>query len=459
MRQVSRGLDQWEPERGSMRIDASAQKNLTLIGGSPLAVEVEVAPHADVSAANECRSTAIDWLEKQTGTPLPRRAAAHRPFSHTERNSACRAVRIREARGDYWAAQLEQATQRGQATVTEVVVAHPEGRSPLVRIAVTDRSVVSAGLAAQYPAELLADMARRAPLLLGGRTLSHTPIVVESAETMLGFHRMLVDPGRRMPFAVVSVPPDVGDLGPLERQWKSLALALTGLAIVWVLPPKMTYRLSDQVSKSLSVFLGAWRFYRPGFNHLADRARHPLLLKNRMEDERGVEEAIRQFLSMAVEERVQAGTEGRLAIGYDDLARLEAAGGRGPARLVTLLRDSLRSGARETSPAESEPTSAKHGGRMLTDGSQGQVEGRQTEVREPVPGNPKTHATVRRGGSQAIRNERSLDMPRSHAGRYEQARRRAELAERERDEAVRRAEHLEALVRSMGGNPDGPLPR
>ena len=83
MRQVSRGLDQWEPERGSMRIDASAQKNLTLIGGSPLAVEVEVAPHADVSAANECRSTAIDLAGETNGYPAaPKSGSPPAVFPH-----------------------------------------------------------------------------------------------------------------------------------------------------------------------------------------------------------------------------------------------------------------------------------------------------------------------------------------------------------------------------------------
>ena len=393
-------LDDWKPENEAVRVDAPSQKHPTLIGGSLLRVDAEVAPHADPSATHECRGVALDWLQDQTGTPLPRRATAHRSFSHTDRDSACRAVRIRDGRSDYWAAQLERTPHTGQATVTEVVVAHPEGHSPLVRIEVVDRSVVPADPAGEYPADMLADMAERVPLLLGGRTLSHTPIVVETADTMQGFHRMLVDPGRTVPFAVVSVPPDMDDLDPLKRQWVSLARALTGLAIVWVLPPRMTYRLSDLVTKSLSVFLGAWRFYRPGFNHLADRIHHPLFLKNRMEDDRGIEEIMRQFLTMAVEERMRAGTDGRLAIGYDNLAREEAAAGRGPARLVALLRDSLRTGSAEAPRTEDAPASAED----------------------------------------------------SHENR------RADEAERERDEALRRAAQLAELVRALGGDPDAATP-
>ena len=402
MRQGRKSLDEWKLENEAVRVDAAAQKHPTLIGGSLLRVEAEVAPHADPSAAHECRRTTVDWLQDQMGTPLPRRATTHRSFSHTDRDSACRAVRIRDGRGDYWAAQLERSPHKGQVTVTEVVVAHPGGHSPLVRIEMVDRSVVPADPAGEYPADMLAEMAERVPLLLDGRTLSHTPIVVETADTMQGLHRMLVDPARKMPFAVVSVPPDVDDLEPLQRQWVTLARALTGLAIVWVLPPRMTYRLSDLVTKSLSVFLGAWRFYRPGFNHLADRIHHPLFLKNRMEDDRGTEEIRRQFLTMAVEERMRAGSDGQLAISYDDLAREEAASGHGPARLVGLLRDSMRSGSAEAPRAEAE------------------------------------------------------DAPASAEDSREN--RRADEAERERDEALRRAAQLAELVRALGGNPDAVTP-
>ena len=455
MRQGHKDLDEWKREEEAARVDSAARNSPTLIGGSRLRVEVEVAPHADPSAAHECRKTTVDWLQDQMGTPLPRRALAHRSFLHTGRDSVCRAARVRDGRGDYWATQLERTPDKSRATITEVVVAHPDGHSPLVRIDVVDRSVVPADPADQYPADMLAEMAERVPLLLGGRTLSHTPIVVETADTMQGFHRMLVDPGRKMPFAVVSVPPDIEDMASLKKQWVSLARDLTGLAIVWVLPPRMTYRLSDLVTKSLSVFLGAWRFYCPGFNHLADRTHHPLFLKSRMEDDRGIEEIMRQLLTMAVEERMRAGFNGRLAIGYDDLAREEAAGGRGPARLVALLRDSLRSGTAEAPRTDDVPASAEDNVHMLKDGPHGQFGGPQTTVREPVPVASATATTIGDDAPPVRRRIRTAtERDRIQASRYHEARRRANEAERERDEALSRAAQLAELVRGLGGNPD-----
>ena len=453
MRQARGPLDDRKRGEEAQRVDGVLHEAPKHTGASKLRVEVEVAPSAGSSAVHECRKTAIDWLQGQVGIPLPRKAMAHRSFSHTGGNPACRAVRIRDARGDYWAAQLQRSPHKDQTTVTEVIVAQPDGSSPLVRIEVVDRSVVATDPNDEYPAEMLAEMAERAPLLQGGRTLCHTPIVVESAGTMQGFHRMLVDPGRTMPFAVASVPPGIDSLDPLKEQWVSLARALTGLAVVWVLPPKMTYRLSDLVSKSLSVFLGAWRFYRPGFDHLTDRTRHPLFLKNRMEDERGVQETTRQFVTMAVEERMRAASDSRLVIGYDDLARVEAAGGRSPARLVALLRDSLRSGSAEPLRSEHHFSSMADRGRTLTDGRHEHAGTGQPPVREPVTplesGASIPDWTTRERGQQT-----PDDGIRTRTNRYEQAKRRADRAERERDEAQRRAVQLAEMVRALGGNPD-----
>lgn len=455
MRQGQKIADGWKREEGRARLDDGLHENQAPTGTSSLEVEAEVAPHADPSAAHECRRTAIAWLQEQMATPLPRRATAHRSFSCTGGDSAGRAVRLRDERGDYWAAQLERTPHKGQATVTEVVVAHPEGSSPLVRIEVVDRSVIPTDPTGEYPAGMLADMAQRVPLLQGGRTLSHTPIVVESAETMQGFHRMLVDPGRGMPFAVVSVPPDIDNLDPLERQWVSLARSLAGLAIVWVLPPKMTYRLSDLVTKSLSVFLGAWRFYRPGFNHLADRNHHPLVLRNRMEDERGVEETRRQFLNMAIEERMRAGFDSRLPLGYDDLVREETAAGRGPARLVAFLRGSLRSGAAESSQPEYAASPAADSNRLLTDSQQDQGRVVRPTLREPAPAASETGTEMPdETGRTRHEAQTSTDTPQTPASRYEQTRRRAVRAEQERDEALNRAARLAEMVRALGGNPD-----
>ncbi len=457
-----KSIEEWKrKEQARRREEASreiAKRAVPSGDAGKLRVEVELARHADPSATRQCRSVVLKWLQDEMRCRLPRKALRHRPFSLSGDGSACRAARCRDGVRDYWAAQLERGHGEGRVTVTEVIVGRREGRPPGVGIEVVDRSVVLADASAVYPAGMLAAMAERVPLLQQGRTLSHRPIVVDSAETMQEFHRMLVDPEREIPFAVVSVPPGIDDTESLRVQWRALARQLTGLAIVWALPAAMTYRLSDLVGKPLSVFLGAWRFYRPGFDHRARRTDHPLFLKKRMEDERAVAEVTRHFLLMAAEERMREGADSPLPFDYRTLVRETGEVVRGPARLVAFLRGSL--GGRPAQRLEYAPSRAggrAGAGRLLTDRAPGRTGTTPATVREPA-----VRATRKAARDELPLLRRKLrtatEKARMRATRYERVKRRAVTAERQRDEARRRAEQLAGLVRALGGNPDADTP-
>ena len=375
----------------SRRRKAAAQRMVSPLrtdsGDGKLVVHAEVAAHADPAVVHQCRTIALDHMRGRLESRLPRKASRHRSFSHRSGEEACRAVRVRSGMGDHWAAQLERSPGAGQAIVTEVAVAHTEGRSPTITIEVVDRSVVPAEAMREYPAEMLATMAERMPLLQHGRRLSHEPIVVETVETMASFQQMLLDPGRRMPLAVLSVPPEPESPDQLRRQWEALARTLTGLAIVWVLPPAMTYRLSDLVSKNLSVFLGAWRYYRPGFSHRSPWSDHPLFLKNRMADDRGLADVTAQFLRMAVEDRQRAGHRAPDVPGYERLASQVAQSARGPGRLFALLRKSIWRTPEIPAPAEylTGQAGGIGTGQVLTDGGPGTASPVVAAVRESAP--------------------------------------------------------------------------
>ena len=454
-----KSIEEWKREEQARRRKAASGPRAPPLGdGRKLRVELELAPHADPSAIRQCRRIVLTWLQDAMECGLPRKALRHRSFSLGGDESACRAVRIRDGRRDYWAAQFERSSAAGQATITEVIVGRHEGRLPTVGVEMVDRSVVPADSIGEYPAGMLAAMAERVPLLQQERTLSHRPIVVDSAETMQGFHRMLVDPRREVPFAVVSVPPEVDDPETLRSHWRALARALTGLAIVWALPPAMTYRLSDLVGKSLSVFLGAWRFYRPGFDHRAAKTDHPLFLKNRMEDERGMAETTRQFQLMAAEERMRARADSALPFDYGTLVRETEEVVRGPGRLVSFLRGSLtRRPAQRLEYALSPAGGSATAGQLLTDSAPGRTGTVPAAVREP-----RARVARRNVRDEAPSLRRKLraasEKARTRASRYERVKQRAAAAERERDEARRRAQQLAGLVRSLGGNPDAETP-
>ena len=415
-------------------------------GTGRLWVQAHVAPHAEPSAERECRAIVLGWLQESFEDRLPRKALRHRAFAHREVDASCRAVRLRSAGTDRWALQVERSSGPGRQVVTSVTVASVPGRSATIGIEVHDRSVVSGDAVTEYPAELLAEIAGRVPLLQGGRRFARDPLVLDTEEAMSSFLQMLVDPGRDMPFAVISVPPEEPDVDMLKEQWRALAHALAGLAVVWVLPPAMTFRLSDTVGKPLSVFLGAWRFYRPGFNDRADRSRHPLVLWNRLSDDRGIGTTTRMFQRLAGEERARFGDGDRKTLGFDAVAREAAGGARGAARLVSFLRNAI-GGA-----------SAGSAGR----GADAGVAGAPSQPGAAVV----REAPVVAGGSAAVEEmpllqrklKQARDKARTRANRYEQARQRADAAERERDEFRRRAEQLAGLVRTLGGDPDAEVP-
>lgn len=457
-----KSIEEWRRKEQARRREAASRKiaDRAVPSGDAgkLRVEAELAPQADPTATRQCRSIVLAWLQDEMKRSLPRKALRHRPFSLSGDGSACRAARSRDGVRDYWAVQLERSSGAGQVTTTEVIVGRHEGRPPTVGIEVVDRSVVPADASGEYPAGMLAAMAERVPLLQQGRTLSHRPIEVDSAETMQGFHRMLVDPEREMPFAVVSVPPGADDTESLRAQWRALARQLTGLAIVWALPAAMTYRLSDLVGKPLSVFLGAWRFYRPGFDHRARRTDHPLFLKNRMEDEGAVAEVTRQFLLMAAGERMRAGADTALPFDYQTLVRETGEVVRGPARLVAFLRGTFGGRPAQRLEYALPPAGGRaDAGRLLTDRAPGQTGTDPAVVREPA-----VRGTRKAAPDEVPLLRRKLrtatEKARMRASRYERVKRRAAAAERQRDEARRRAEQLAGLVRSLGGNPDAETP-
>ena len=467
-RKSFKSFEEWGRREQDRRLRAVTRPATAPVAGvddARLRVQAELAANAGPSTVHECRTTVLEWLQEMLASRLPRKAWRIRPFSHTGEGATCRAVRIRDGSRDHWAVQVESTPGPEQEVTTEIVVADAQGSPSSVGISIRDRSVLPVDALERYPADLIATMAERVPLLQGGRRLTHRPVVVESDATMNAFIKMLVDPGRDMPFAVVSVPPDEQD-GALQAQWDALARFLTGLAVTWVLPSAMTYRLSDTVGKPLSVFLGAWRFYRPGFDARAPRSDHPLILRNRMMDDRGVRAAMAQFLGMAADERMRRDADGDELPDFDAVARESASIVRGPARLVSFLRNSILGGAGSRA-RQGYSATAQDQGQAPVEGSGAEIAPTPALVREPPPAGlaaPTVDRSARAGGSrrEAPLLRRKLraarETARARASRYEQAKERTEKAERERDEAVRRVEQLAGLVRSMGGNPDAAVP-
>lgn len=391
-------------------------------GSRQVRVSATVGSHAGSGAAWRCRDIVLAWMQRTVHGSLPRKALRHRDFSCRSGTALCRGARLAAGESDQWAVLIERSPARDREIATEIVVSSTSGHAPVVGIRVVDRSTAPAGVEREYPADLLAALASEIPLLQHGRRLAFEPVTVESESTMGGFLRLLLDPARKVPFAVLSLPADEADRASLTARAQALARALTGLAVVWVLPPAMTFRLTEHVTRHLSVFNGAWRLYQPGFGVGSSKADHPLVLWARLAEQGGVTRASERFLRMSVEACRRAGG-GEDLPSYADLQQAAPAASKRRGRLVSFLRRSIWG----------VPDSA-------------------AVVREPA----QAPAAEPRNRGRRLRAARAKAD--ANARRYERVRKRVAVAERQRDEAVKRAEQLSGLVRILGGDPEAEIP-
>ena len=369
-----------------------------------------------------CRNVVLDWMQRTVDGSLPRKALRHRDFSYRSGTTLCRGARSDAGDSDQWAVLIERSPARDREIATEIVVSSTSGQAPVVGIRVVDRSIAPAGVEREYPSDLLAALASEVPLLQHGRRLACEPVTVESESTMSGFLGLLLDTARKTPFAVLSLPADEADRESLATHADALASALTGLAVVWVLPPAMTFRLTEHVTRHLSVFNGAWRLYQPGFGTGSSKTDHPLVLWPRLAEQGGVTRASERFLRISVEACRRAGG-GEDLPGYADLRQAAPAASKRRGRLASFLRRSIW-GA---------PDSA-------------------AVVREPAP------AAAAEPRKRGRRLRAAREKAHANARRYERVRKRVVVAERQRDEAVKRAEQLAGLVRILGGDPEAEIP-
>ncbi len=437
--------------------------------GRALHVTAQIAAGADGRpAVGECRTAAIDCIGRRLAGELPRKASRHRSFHFDDGQTNCRVVRQRSGRGDFWAARVESRAEPDRALVTEIVVAAPgDEREPTVGVRVPGWPA-SAGQAQEtLPPAVLRHIAGAAPLLQGGDALVLDPAAVWTPQEMHEFITTLVDPARSLPVVVITEPTLGGDARALLERSARVARALTGLATVTVLPQRFTYTLSDTVTKTLSVYDGAWRVYLPGFSPQARRFDHPVYLRDRVETADGFEATTQEVLRIVGDHHVRT-TEGdqlrfdavlprkdRLADAALGLAapwrRLPAAVSAGAARLAVRPRRWMgrrRAHGPATTPAPGSGAGVSSGGTA-------------PEVPQP-PGTKtrKTEAAALRKELSGVRRDLQAARKKSEtlAGERDRARELEAAAREERQGAEREARRLEGLVRFLGGDPRTPFP-
>ena len=282
-------------------------------------------------AADRAAGAVLDWAGSGLEKPLPKQAWTLEPFKHFAREANCNATRVLDGERDIWAIRVnraDDAAPKGLRSVEAVVQRYEGQRTTLTVRQLVDRKPWLEAIPPEAPA-FVHSINANLGLYSQWTKLESEPWIVGTGYEFEQFVAILTDSERKQPVFVLSVPEGSG--GPLSPLLDagSLARATTGLATVVVLPPEYAWELTTRFGKELSVYLGAARVYRPGFDRGADPFAHELELVQRVESPSGRAKILARLQRTAAEvslEHYELGTD-LLAF---DVIRKEAAGPQPP---------------------------------------------------------------------------------------------------------------------------------
>lgn len=230
-------------------------------------------------ALETARGVVLDWAEAKAGRRLPPEARAGETFEDPFGGRTMRAERFKTADADLWSFRVEDpdAAVPGRSWTTEVTIGGAaDDPMPIAAVRLLVGGQAMEDIVPAVP-RLVGDLAQRPGLICNGAGLVALRRLSGDVD-LDGLFDLLERPERQLPVIVVSNdgsagPPPRGDLAPPR-----LGNALTGLAHLVEVGSETSWRLTERYGQRLSVFGGALRVYRGGFNHFADPYDHTLYL-------------------------------------------------------------------------------------------------------------------------------------------------------------------------------------
>ena len=253
--------------------DASPLSSREAVGQPILQVEADIAAENGMAAARE---VLLRWLESRSDGGLPPAAWHGGRFALATPEGRTAEV-VSRADPPLWAALLtEPAGPDGPHWTAEAAVSVGGGRA---RLAVRLGCTGPVGEAVPAVPGFIRTLMRDVGLQRNGRPVTATPLDIDTPEALDDLVALIEDRKRDLPVIVMSAPGPYAEW-PLDAE--ALARRIAGLAWVYRLPWEHAFGLSDAFGKRWSVFQGATRLYRPGFDReLQTPFDHPLLLARR----------------------------------------------------------------------------------------------------------------------------------------------------------------------------------
>lgn len=224
--------------------------------------------------AEVARHAVLAWLRSDKGLPLPD------PLDDVFQIDLPDATVLTDAVPGLWTLRYDDRDRAvpGRTWRTEVVIGTTPERAfasmRLVRVSPSPEDTSSTS--ASIP-RLVSRVAARIGLSDAGVPLRADPWVIASEDGIEALMRLLLDPARLQPVLVVTSR-DPSWIG-VAAESGALAAKLHGFAHLVVVHPSMTFTLSRELGRPLSVFGDACRLYRPGFTADDDAHSNPLFLR------------------------------------------------------------------------------------------------------------------------------------------------------------------------------------
>lgn len=219
---------------------------------------------------------AVSWMRARNAA-VPADAEEFRPFDVGGGGApVARAVFLPIDGGRIWSAAIDDpdSSHVGRIWITEITVAEAGGDVHFgIRLLNFTRGV-DEPFAPSIP-RLVRDVIGELPCFADGLLLRDDEKIVGTTEEVDELVSLLEHPDRRLPVVVLAEGVTRQPFAPLE----SLTRKLAGAAHVFGVSDRCTWLLKGKLGRSLSVFDGAVRIYRPGFSvEDADPFSHPLWL-------------------------------------------------------------------------------------------------------------------------------------------------------------------------------------
>lgn len=244
---------------------------------------------------SEAQARVLDWARGKWPGLVPPHAYEGKAFEHDQ--AGLRIAATSNADGSLWAFRSEHLDSKESRTwVTEALVADL-GEIDAFGVRNSCSTLGGEVIPTSSP-RLLKDLVAHHMLVDAGVLVSAKCNFVTDSTAFRVLLNLLLSPNRSLPVVVLTQLPQRTDhaIDP-----EKLARDTQGLAHIFCLSYQLTFDLSDELGKMLSVFSGAIRTYYPNFSRNSDPRHHHLVFPQRIiewEDENGVgASAFEQFLS------------------------------------------------------------------------------------------------------------------------------------------------------------------